>query len=93
MLRVVLTKRAAAALQKLPPEIQAACLEALRELPAVFGRPHAHAGLGVRQLRPGVYELRISLQMRTIFVRSADVLEVQMIGNHDIIRRYLRGRA
>lgn len=91
MLRVALTKRAGAALQKLPPEFQAACLEALRELPKVFGRPHVHAGLGVRQLRAGLYEVRIGLGVRAVFVRSADVLEVQRIGSHDTIRRYLQG--
>jgi hypothetical protein len=91
MLRVALTRRAGAALHKLPPEIRATCLEALRELPMVFGRPHAHAGLCVRQLRPGLYELRIGLPIRAVFVRSADCLEVQMVGNHDEIRRYLRG--
>jgi len=92
MLRVALTRRACAAIQKLPPDVQAACLEALRELPKVFGRPHAHAGIGVRQLRAGLYEVRIGLAVRAVFVRSADVLEVQMVGDHDGIRRYLQGR-
>jgi mRNA-degrading endonuclease RelE of RelBE toxin-antitoxin system len=92
MFRVFLTKRAAAALKKLAPEAQAACLAALRELPAVFGRPHVHAGLGVRQLRPGLYELRVGLVLRAIFLRSADALEVQMIGDHAQVRQYLRGR-
>jgi len=64
----------------------------LRELPAAFGRRHVHAGLGIRQLRPGLYELRVNRVLRAIFVRSADALEVQMIGNHAEVRQYLRGR-
>jgi hypothetical protein len=71
--------------------MRAQCLEALRELPMVFGRPHEHPGLGVRQLRPGLYELRVGLALRAVFVRFADVLEAQIIGSHDEIRRYLRG--
>ena len=92
MLRVCLTKRAGAGLRRLGPETQEACLGALRSLPGAFGRPHVHAGLGVRQLRPGLCELRVNLDLRAIFVRSADALEVQMIGNHAEIRRYLSGR-
>lgn len=80
MLRVFITRRAGAELQKLAPENQAACLEALSRLPTAFGRPHVHAGLGIRQLRPGLYELRAGLDLRAIFLRSADALEVQMIG-------------
>ena len=93
MLRVFLTRRAVAALRKLTPETEAACLEALRQLPEVFGRPHVHAGLGVRQLRPGLYELRVGLDLRALFLRSADSLEVQIIGDHAQVRHYLRGRS
>ena len=92
MLRVYLTKRAGAGFRKLGPETQESCLRALRSLPGAFGRPHVHAGLGVRQLRPGLYELRVNLVLRAIFVRSADALEVQMIGDHAEVRQYLSGR-
>jgi hypothetical protein len=92
MLRVFLTKRAAGGLRRLAPAAEGACLRTLRELPAAFGRPHVHAGLGIRQLRPGLYELRVDLALRAIFVRSADALEVQMIGNHAEVRQFLRGR-
>ena len=57
---VVADKSIRAALAKFAPEPQAAVLAVLRQLPAAFGRPHAHAGLGVRQLRRGIFEARVS---------------------------------
>lgn len=92
MLRVVLRKSAALALAKLTPEAYAAALDALRRIPAAFGNPHAHAGLGIRQLRPEVFEARIGLQLRAVFVRDSGDLIVMAIGSHDAVRRYLKER-
>jgi hypothetical protein len=44
----------------------------------------------MRQLRPGVYESRIGLHLRAIFVRHGDELVVTMLGTHDEVQRYLR---
>ena len=40
------------------------CDAAVEALPAAFGHPHRHAGLGVRALRRGVYECRATLSVR-----------------------------
>lgn len=93
MLRVVADKNFRAALARLPPEQQAEALAALRELPAAFGRPHVHAGIGLRQLRPGIFEARVGLQLRVLFERDGALLVVKIIGDHNAIRRYLRSRA
>ncbi len=93
MLRVAADKSVSLALAKLAPEQQTDVLAALKELPAAFGRPHAHAGIGLRQLRRGIFEARIGLQLRVIFEREDDLLIVTAIGTHDDIRRYLRERA
>ena len=90
MLRVALTPRAAAALDRLGSEERVAAIAALKGLPAAFGRPHLHSGLGIRQLRPCVYEARIGLSLRAVFVRIGDNLDIRMIGNHDEVRRFLR---
>ena len=92
MLRVVLDRRAIAALQKLSPDDRAAVVAALRELPAGFGRPHIHAGLGLRQLHPGIYEGRSRLRWRFAFEREGDELVIKTVGNHDDIRRWLQQR-
>ena len=89
-MRVELTKRFLATVRALPESDVAAVDAALSNLPAIFGRPHQHAGASVRAIRPPVYEMRASLALRIVFVRSGDVLKVDFVGNHDDVRRYLR---
>lgn len=93
MLRVAAEKSVRLALAKLAPELRAGALVTLRALPAAFGRPHTHAGIGLRQLRRGIFEARVGLHLRVIFERDGDSLVVKTIGTHDEIRRYLRARA
>jgi len=93
MLRIVGDKSVRTALAKLAPEPQAAVLTALLHLPLAFGRPHAHAGLGLRQLRRGIFEARLGLQIRVLFERDCDLLVIKTLGDHGEIRRYLRARA
>jgi hypothetical protein len=62
----------------------------LRELPNEFGRPHTHGGLGLRQLKPGCFEVRAGLSVRAALLREGDDLVVVMVGNHDDIRRWLK---
>ena len=66
-------------------------LAALAEIPAAFGWPHLHGGLGIRQLRRGVFEARVGLSLRAVFVRLGDTLRVQLIGDHGKVQRFLRG--
>lgn len=92
MLHVVLTPRAADELRALAPPERRLAASALADLPGCFGRPHVHSGLGLRQLRPGLYELRVGLALRAIFVRHGLSLEIQAIGTHDAVRRFIRRR-
>ena len=64
---------------------------ALGKIPAAFGRPHVHSGLGIRQLRPGTYEARAGLHLRAVFNREGATLVVELLGNHNEVQRYLRG--
>lgn len=93
MLRVAAESSIRTALARLAPDDRAEVLSALRRLPAAFGRPHAHTGLGLRQLRRDIYEIRIGLNIRVLFVRDGDLLVIKTLGSHDDIRRYLRTRA
>jgi hypothetical protein len=90
MLRVQLAPVAAAALAALAPELREEVRRALASLPAAYGRPHIHSGLGIRQLRPGVFECRIGLHLRALFVRESDILAVRFIGDHNKIRAWLK---
>jgi hypothetical protein len=89
--QIELTKRFLASVRKLSESDAGAIDAALAELLANFGRPHAHIGASVRPLLPPVYELRVSLALRIIFVRYGDVLRVDFVGDHAAVRRYLRG--
>jgi hypothetical protein len=89
-LRLDVRPSAEDAIVKLPDAEQAAALAALRAIPATFGRPHVHSGLGIRQLRPGVFEARVGLQLRAVFIREGDTLKVHLIGDHNDVRSYLR---
>jgi mRNA-degrading endonuclease RelE of RelBE toxin-antitoxin system len=88
--QIELTKRFFAAVKKLPAAEVAAVDEALAELLANFGRPHAHSGASVRPLLPPVYEMRASLALRIVFARDGDILRVDFVGDHAGVRRYLR---
>jgi hypothetical protein len=59
-------------------------------LPAKFGRPHVHGGLGLRQLKPGCYEVRAGLDTRAVLLREGDDLVVVVVGHHADIRRWLK---
>ncbi len=66
------------------------CTEAVEALPATFGFPHQHAGIGLRALRRGVYECRLSKALRLGFTGHGDALLLQTVGNHETIRQWLR---
>jgi mRNA-degrading endonuclease RelE of RelBE toxin-antitoxin system len=77
------------AFRDLSPQIQAEVRSAITLLPEAFGKPHIHAGLGVRKV--GKYiELRVGLKWRVLFmIRKGDVVLVT-VGNHDDIVRFVR---
>lgn len=65
---------------------------ALLEFLSAFGRPHVHAGLGIRKLAPHVFECRAGLRLRLVIRDKPEALEAEFIGTHDEIRRMNRGR-
>ncbi|HWZ95659.1 MAG TPA: hypothetical protein VNW30_10730 [Opitutaceae bacterium] len=46
----------------------------------------------MRVLRPQVYELRATLALRVVFVRSKDRLVVDFVGTHDEVHDFLKNR-
>jgi hypothetical protein len=82
----------------LPAEIRrrgpAARLEigqAIAPAQAFFGAPHVPTGAGVRQLKDRWYEVRSGLDLRLIFRDCEECLSLEFMGNHDEVRRFLRG--
>lgn len=89
-MRLVVKPNIADALAALPEAEAAEIIAAINSIPVGFGRPHEHSGLGIRQLRPGVYEARVGLRLRAVFTRERDALFVRLVGTHDDVRRFLR---
>ena len=64
--------------------------EALRALSDGFGRPHIHAGLGIRRLRKDLFECRAGLHWRVVFFAEKGVLTAYDVMTHDEIKAWLR---
>jgi hypothetical protein len=90
MLPIILSKNAASAINALQADKKAECIKILKAIPAGFGKPHVHQGLGIRQLRPGQYEARCGLDLRAVFVREGNFLVIMTVGNHDHVRTWLK---
>jgi hypothetical protein len=56
-----------------------------------FGEPHSHSGIGIRKLRPKVFECRAGLRLRLIIRDMPEELRAEFLGTHDEVQRYLRG--
>lgn len=66
-------------------------LHILEKLPALAGKPHLHAGVGIRKLHPsGIFEARIGLGLRLVFALGQSEIILHRIGDHETIRRYLK---
>ena len=63
----------------------------LHELLAGFGKPHVHAGLGIRRLTSRIFEFRASRDLRVVFVFiKPRTIRLAMCGNHDDVKDWLR---
>ena len=66
----------------------------LEELKAGFGKPHFHAGLGLRRLTPRLFEFRLSRGIRVVFAFiKPRTFRLAMTGNHDEVRAWLKENA
>jgi|GEM_PF-582394 len=63
----------------------------LPQLIEAFGKPHDHAGLGLRRLRENAFEFRIARGIRVVFLFfKPDKLRLMMTGNHNEVRAWLK---
>lgn len=86
------TSRFGRSVQRLDPTRKAHVKASIDQLVAGFETGQLPLGLGVKQLRPGLWELRAGLSDRVVFHRSGDIVEFLLAGNHDEIKRFLRAR-
>ena len=81
-----------AAVRKYPKETRGKIGRALQWLERDFGHPHRHQGLGIRKLSASYFEVRAGLDIRLVFQNRPDSLLFVMVGNHDEVQTFLRGR-
>ena len=80
------------AFRSLSPEIQAEIRSAAALLPEAFGKPHVHAGLGVRKVGK-YFEFSVGVKCRVLFmIRKRDAV-LLTVGNHDDLVRLIRDNA
>ena len=79
-------------LRPLPCEQRADGVLKLLELGDAFGKPHAHSGLGTRNLCVDLFECGVGLALRILFRASPDALTLRFIGSRDEVQKYLRTR-
>ena len=66
----------------------------LKQLREGFGKPHLHAGLGLRRLTPRLFEFRISKGIRIVVALiKPRTFRLAMTGNHDEVRTWLKENA
>lgn len=66
----------------------------LVQLQESFGKPHLHAGLGLRRLTKRLFELRISKGIRVVFAFiKPHTFQLAMTGSHDEVRMWLKENA
>ena len=63
----------------------------LRRLSQTFGQPHLHTGLGIRRLKQNYFECRVGRDLRMVFRLDGSVLTMTRVGNHEDVRRFLKG--
>ncbi len=63
---------------------------ALGQLEVLYGEGQRPFGLGLKALKPGVWEIRAGLGDRILFRWTGDLVELLLVGNHDEIVRILR---
>ena len=68
---------------------QTAVNAAMGRLPEVFGRPHMHAGIGIRPFG-GFYECRIGRDLRVLFIFDQGDFVLVTVGDHDAVARFIR---
>ena len=88
--QLIVKARFQRAYDKLSAPEQDLAKKALRLLQQYLETGHAPVGLGLKKLGPGVYEFRVGLALRGVYVEDGLVLALALLGSHDEVRRFLK---
>lgn len=90
-MQIIFTNRFEKDYKKLKAEGRIRMMHVLEKLPVLVGKPHLHAGVGIRKLHPsGIFEARIGLGLRLVFGLQQSKITLHRIGDHETISRYLK---
>ena len=53
---------------------------------------HAALGFGIKQLHPGIYEFRVGLALRVVYVIEGSTIYLTLVGRHDDVQRFLKSQ-
>ena len=77
-------------IRRFDPARRRAVQDVIERLVAAFETGQVPMGLGLKQLRSGLWECRAGLSDRILFYRHRDAVEFLLAGNHEEIKRALR---
>ena len=89
-MRIDLHPRLRKRMEKLGAADRGQIAETLRALSDGFGRPHRHAGLGIRRLRKDLFECRAGLHWRMVFFAEKGLLTAYDVMTRDEVKAWLR---
>ena len=88
--QLIVKARFQRAYDRLSEAEQGLAKKALQSLQGYLESGHASGGLGVKTLGPGVYEFRVGLALRGVYVEEGSVLALAILGSHEDVRRFLK---
>lgn len=89
-MRIDLHPRLRKRVEKLSAAEREQIAESLRALADGFGRPHLHAGIGIRRLLKDLFECRAGLHWRIVLFAEKGLLTAYDVMTHDEVKGWLR---
>lgn len=77
-------------IKRLPAQRKESVKESISKLVNFFETKQMSQGLGLKQLRPGIWEIRAGLLDRIVFSRRKDIVEFIIAGTHNEIKNLLK---
>ena len=77
-------------IKRLPTQRKELVKESISKLVNFFETKQLSQGLGLKQLRPDIWEIRAGLLDRIVFRRQKDIVEFIIAGTHNEIKRFLK---
>ena len=85
-----LSSRFRAVVRAYPKPVRVEIGRAIDLLQTSLGHPHRHAGLGIRKLVGGYFEMRAGLHLRVIFRMDSEDVVFVFAGTHDEVQRFIK---